>query len=504
MELSDYLRVLRAHWAGIVLITLVGAILSFGWTFTQAKVYSANASGIVSLQSNGDIGSNAVGDSLSKSKATTYVQVGESRAVAQLVITQLGLATTPEALVSNVSVSNVKDTPTINVTAKASTAEGAKSLADAWINGLAAQIKSIEAQSLVAGSSAAGSTTGDGIFLVPVESAVVPSTPIFPNVRLTIGVGALIGLILGLAYAFVRNLLDRRIRTVEAVERQFGLSVIGTLPKDKRLDDEHRIVPEADSTDYATESGQYALAEALRELRTNLQFMNVDNPPRIIVVTSPLPNDGKSTVTANLAVTLAAAGQKVVVVDGDLRKPSVTTAFGLVPGVGITDLLIGKAEIQDVLQPWGNSGNLLILGAGSIPPNPSELLGSQGMSILLHELSRDAIVLVDAPPLLPVTDAAVLAARTDGAIVVISAGKTTVDELGKALTNIAKTNGKTLGVILNRVPTKGALGRGYGYYYGSYYGTDGDTKHATKRVSAEDTAAVVNNVVPIRTGTDSR
>ncbi|MEA9986512.1 polysaccharide biosynthesis tyrosine autokinase [Subtercola sp. RTI3] len=480
---------------------MVGGLVAFGWTFTQAKVYSANSSGIVSLQSNGDIGSNAVGDSLSKSKATTYVQVGESRAVAQLVITALGLTTSPEDLVGNISVTNVKDTPTIAVTARASTADGAKTLADAWISGLAAQIKIIEAQSIAPGAAA---TDGDGIFLVPVESAIVPASPIFPNVRLTVAIGLLVGLILGLAYAIVRNLLDRRIRTVEAVERQFGLSVIGTLPTDKRLSDEHRIVPEADGADYVTESGQHALAEALRELRTNLQFMNVDDPPRIIVVTSPLPNDGKSTVTANLAVTLAAAGQKVVVVDGDLRKPSVTTAFGLVPGVGITDLLIGKAEIQDVLQPWGSSGNLLILGAGSIPPNPSELLGSQGMNILLHELARDAIVLVDAPPLLPVTDAAVLAARTDGAIVVISAGKTTSDELQKALANIAKTSGKTLGVILNRVPTKGAIGRGYGYYAAAYYGTDGKTKHATRRVTVEEASAVVNNVVPFRTGSDFR
>ncbi|UFS57877.1 polysaccharide biosynthesis tyrosine autokinase [Subtercola endophyticus] len=503
MELSDYLRVLRAHWVGIILITVLGAVVAFGWTFTQPKVYAANSSGIVSLvTASNDVGTTSVADSLAKSKAPTYVNVGESRAVAQLVIQSLGLSTSPETLVSHVTVTNVKDTPTIDVSATASTAQGAKDLADAWITALAAQIKVIETDSASPGSTS-DSTIGS-IFLQPVESAIVPTSPVSPNVKLAVALGALIGLILGLVYAVVRNLLDRRIRTSESIERQFGLSVIGSLPKDRRLDDENRIVPEADTTDYASQSGSHALPEALRELRTNLQFMNVDNPPRIIVVTSPLPNDGKSTVTANLAVTLAAAGQKVIVVDGDLRKPSVTSAFGIVPGVGITDLLIGKAEIQDVLQPWGTSGNLLVLGAGSIPPNPSELLGSQGMNVLLHELARDAMVLVDAPPLLPVTDAAVLSARTDGAIVVVSAGKTTTDELTKALANIAKTSGKTLGVILNRVPTKGALGRGYGYYYGSYYGKDSKkTKHATPRLEHEDTVEVVNNVVPIRTGTDS-
>jgi capsular exopolysaccharide synthesis family protein len=500
LELSDYLRVLRTHFAGIILITLLGALVAWGWTFTQTKVYSADSSGIVSLASSAnDVGTVSVGDSLAKSKATTYVALGGSRTVAQLVIDSLSLKTTPEALVSHVTVTNTKDTPTINVTATASTPEGAKNLADAWITGLATQITQLQTGST---GDAAGSAA---ITLVPIESAVVPTSPIFPNVRLSIALGALIGLILGLVYAVIRNLLDRRIRSVDTIERLFKLAVIGTLPRDKGLDDENRIVPDSGAVGFGegSKEGHRALSEALRELRTNLQFMNVDNPPRIIVVTSPMPNDGKSTVTANLAVTLAAAGQKVVVVDGDLRKPSVTTAFGIVPGVGITDLLIGKAEIQDVLQPWGATGNLLVLGAGSIPPNPSELLGSQGMNILLHELSRDAIVLVDAPPLLPVTDGAILAARTDGAIVVVSAGKTTVDELEKALANISKTSGKTLGVILNRVPTKGSLGRGYGYYYGSYYG-EKTSKHKTKALQQDEVQDAVNNVVPIRTGTDGR
>ncbi|MEF2977464.1 polysaccharide biosynthesis tyrosine autokinase [Subtercola sp. YIM 133946] len=501
MDLSDYLRIFRSHWVAIIALTVLGALLGWGWTFTQPKVYQADSSGIVAISSaGGGIGSISVGDSLSKSKATTYVSLGESRAVAQRVIDTLGLTTTPEQLVGHVTVVNTKDTPTLSVTAQADSPEKAKALADGWITALAAQITTIEGPAQAADpTSGADAST---IALVPVESAVMPSQPISPNVRIALAAGLAIGFLLGVAFAIIRNILDRRIRASEAIERLFGLSVIGTLPRDSRLTDENRIVPTAANTDYSKKGDGHALPEALRELRTNLQFMNVDNPPRIIIVTSPMPNDGKSTVTANLAVTLAAAGEKVIVVDGDLRRPSVTKAFGLVPGVGITDLLIGKAEIQDVLQPWGETGNLLILGAGSIPPNPSELLGSEGMNVLLHELSKDAIVFVDAPPLIPVTDAAILAARGDGALVVVSAGKTTTDELAKALDNIGKTNGKTLGVILNRVPTRGALGRSYGYYYGSYYG-ESDTKHANRSISAEDTADVINNVVPIRTGTGS-
>ncbi|QWT24871.1 polysaccharide biosynthesis tyrosine autokinase [Subtercola sp. PAMC28395] len=486
------------------MITIIGGLVAWGWTFTQAKVYQANSSGIVALSTSGDIGSTSVGDSLAKSKAVTYVGLGESRAVAQLVITNLGLKTSPEALVGNVTVTNVLNTPTLKVSAKAATAEGAKSLADAWITGISQQITLIETGQTSTNSDSVGQ--GGEIRLVPVESAVVPAAPIFPDVKLSTGVGLLIGLIAGLIYAFVRNLLDLRIRTADAIEKEFDLSVVGTLPRDKSLSDDKRILAAIGDTPDGNKNGHegFALAEALRELRTNLQFMNVDDPPRIIVITSPMPNDGKSTVTANLAVTLAAAGQRVIVVDGDLRKPSVITAFGLIAGVGITDLLIGKAEIQDVLQPWGNTGNLLVLGAGSIPPNPSELLGSQGMKVLLRELSKDALVLVDAPPLLPVTDGAILAARADGAIIVVSAGKTNVDELRKSVTNIAKANGTTLGIVLNRVPTKGALGRSYGYYRGSYYGADSKTKFSATRASRPEFETEISNVVPIRTGTGSR
>lgn len=473
MELRDVLRLLRDHWLAIVAAILLGTIVAFGWSLTQKAVYQADSQGIVRVASAGS-GENAVyatqvADSLAKSKVASYLPIATSRDVASIVIDSLGLNVSPASLIGNITVTSEVDSAVLTVSARASSGEGAQKLADAWVTALATRIQQVDSGAAAGDTAAAGTSL---VTLDTVQSAAIPTSPVYPNIRLVLGVGALVGLVIGLIYAFVRNTLDRRIRTAEMVERLFDLPVVGTLPIDKRLTADNRIVPEADTTDYISSDGRHALAESLRELRTNLQFMNVDSPPRIIVVTSPLPADGKSTVTANLAVTLAASGQRTVVVDGDLRKPTVAKAFGLVPGVGLTDLLIGKAELQDVLQPWGPSGNLWILGAGSIPPNPSELLGSNGMDILLHEIAREAIVIVDAPPLLPVTDGAILTARTDGALVVISAGKTTTDELGKAIQNLERVSGHTLGVILNRVPPRGQLGRGYGYYYTSYYGTD--------------------------------
>ncbi|SMH46145.1 capsular exopolysaccharide family [Rathayibacter oskolensis] len=484
MELRDVLRLLRDHWLAIVAAILLGTLVAFGWSLTQKPRYVADSQGIVSVALADSEQSQAVyqqqiATTVANSALKTYLPIATSRDVAQIAIENLGLDVSASTLIGAITVQAETDAPVMKVTASASTAEGAQKLADAWVSAIATRIQQVNAETGV----------GDTVSLSVVQAASLPSSPAYPNLRLVLAVGALVGLVLGLVYAFVRNTLDRRIRTAEMVERLFDLPVVGTLPVDKRLSETNRIVPEADTTDYVKSDGKHALAEALRELRTNLQFMNVDSPPRIIVVTSPLPSDGKSTVTANLAVTLAASGQRTVVVDGDLRKPTVAKSFGLVPGVGLTDLLIGKAELQDVLQPWGPSGNLWILGAGSIPPNPSELLGSNGMDILLHEIAREAIVIVDAPPLLPVTDGAILTARTDGALVVISAGKTTTDELAKAIQNLERVSGHTLGVILNRVPPRGQVGRGYGYYYTSYYGSE--RSGARPEPAAEPTPSAV-------------
>ena len=196
--------------------------------------------------------------------------------------------------------------------------------------------------------------------------------------------------------------------------------------------------------------------------------MDIDNPPRVIVVTSPQQGDGKSTIAANLAAAVAVSGQPIVLVDADLRRPSIAESFGLVEGAGLTDVLVGRVETEDVLQQDAQHPNLSILAAGAIPPNPSEMLGSQVMHNLLRQLAQDAIVIVDAPPLLPVTDAAVLTAVADGAFVVVSTGKTLDTELESALGHLETVNGRALGVIFNRVARRDSAG---GYYTG-YYQTE--------------------------------
>lgn len=464
MELTDNWRVVRAHWIAIVLITLAGGFTAYGWTQIQPKVYSADASGLLSTGVTSDLSTALAGDTYAKSRVKAYMDVAKSRTVAEYAISELGLDTSPDVLITKVSVLNPLDTPVIKVTANAASPEQARDLAEAWIDGIGKQVTELENADAPPESNDRSIVTFKSL-----DSAVLPTEQSSPNTRLVVALGLLIGLAIGVAYAFLRNVFDRRIRSSERLERETGLPVIGMIPYNKHFTESERIVISQGANDVHHSSSEHDVAEAMRELRTNLKFMDVDNPPRTIVVTSSLPGEGKSTVAANLAIAIAASGENVVVVDGDLRRPSVARIFGVLPGVGLTDVLIGRAELQDVLQPWGENGRLSVLGAGSVPPNPSELLGSNAMHTVVEELSRQAIVLIDAPPLIPVTDAAILTARTDGALILAYARRTTYDAMTHALQNLERVKGRALGVILNGLPRGSGASDGYGYRYRGYY-----------------------------------
>ena len=454
MELSDYLRVFRAHWIGVIALVLAGVAAAAAWSLLQPKVYTADASGFVTARGASDLGSSMVGDQLAQSKVKSYLDIGTWRAVAEFAIEELGLQASPEQLVGQVRVTNPSGTVILQVAASASTPERARDLAEVWLRGIIAQVELIE--------SADG--TAAPVTVLPGDSARLPTEPSSPNLRQNLALGALAGALLGAGYALVRDRLDQRIRTPDGLEAATGLSAVGVLP----LGDEAKELGLLPLEPDARGGAWTALAEAFRGLRTNLQYMNVDDPPRAIVVTSPLPGDGKSFTAANLAITIAATGQRVVLVDGDLRRPRLADLFGLPTGGGLSDLLAGRAEPADVLQPIGTSG-LRLLSAGSIPPNPSEILGSERMRHLIAELTADALVIIDSPPLLPVTDAAILSTRADGALVVVGAGKTTYDVLDHALDLLEKARAKPLGVVLNRAPTSGAASSYYGYHYAKDY-----------------------------------
>ncbi|WP_062071331.1 polysaccharide biosynthesis tyrosine autokinase [Demequina sediminicola] len=453
MELSDYGKALRAHWIAIVLVTVACALLAYLFTTTQPRVYTSNASAIITTGVSEDINQALIGDNYAKSRVQSYVDIGSSRTVAEYVIEDLGLDASPESLVGQVSVTNPEDTAVLLVTANAGTPEDAQALAQSWVDGMAVAVSLLEND--VSDPADVPDADGSIVRLQSLDSATLPGAPSSPNVRFTVALGLLVGLILGITYALVRASLDRRLRTPASIAKEFTLPVIGTIPHDASI--AKRGVASA-TPDFATD-------ESIRELRTNLQFMDVDNPPRILTVTSPLPGDGKSTATIKLAQAIAESGQKVIVVDGDLRRSKIVEYLDLVQGAGLTDVLVGRAQVEDVLQPYGATGNLWVLGSGSTPPNPSELLGSSTMRETLRKLDASAMVLIDAPPLIPVTDAAILTARTDGALVVVRAGRTTIDILDRALASIDKVRGRALGVILTGMARSGPDSKYYGYSY---------------------------------------
>lgn len=508
MELQDYLRILRPQWWMILLSVALGVMLAYGWTLLQPKVYEADVTGIVQLTTGGGAGDEIVAQNLALAKVTSYIQYGTSRSVAERTIEELGLDTTPEALVGKISVTNPDKTPIIKVTASSSTPTGARDLASTWLASMVKQIKSVESTTQqvtkeVNGESVTTTETVDPLLnLVPIDSAVLPSAPSSPNVRLALALGGLIGLVVGIGYAVLRHTLDRRVRSAGKVESETGVPVVGTIPVNRGFTDENRLIPTGaggiDERDKRTTEGHSA-AEALRELRTNLQFMDVDNPPRVIVLTSPVPGDGKSTIAANLAITVALSGQRVVLIDGDLRKPMVSTVFHLPDGGGLTDVLSGRANITDVLHTWSGAKTLQILTAGKIPPNPSEVLGSDRMNQLVQWFAEQALVIIDAPPLLAVTDAAILANRADGAFVVTGVGKTTYDMLNRALTMLTRSNSRVMGVILNRVPRRGIDAEYYGYrgYYHQQERGDEREAAASNR-SSKDRKGTVSAEAPFR------
>ena len=265
MELSDYLRVLRAHWTGVVALILASIAAAAVFNLTQPKVYAANATGFVSAGNDSNPALGSVADTLAKSRAKSYVDIAQSRATAQGVIDELSLKASPSALIGNISVDQPLDTVLIKITARASTPIESQQLADAWVKALAKQVAQVE------------NPSGKGkaaLKVVPIEAAALPTAPISPRTRLNLLIGLVIGVLLGLAYALVRNQLDRRLRSASAVEKQFGVTVAGAIPAASDLSHDPGKPAAIAVQQRSAKLKQSESAEAFRKLRTNLQFMS--------------------------------------------------------------------------------------------------------------------------------------------------------------------------------------------------------------------------------------
>lgn len=465
MEFKDYWRILRNHWLGALCCVIATALLALSWSLAQPKVYAAVSTGFVTTGTVGDAGLESLGDSLAKSRVKSYVVLATDRTTSQMVASRLGLTDSPSQLAGRIDIEQPPDTVNLQITATGPTPQEAQALADTWVQALADRVHQVENRG--------GSKQESTISIEPSASAELPTAPISPQPLRNALIGALLGAILGTAYATGRNQLDRRIRSSEQITR-LGTSTVASIPEIAGVGRNLGIVATGRAQEKSTQA-----AEGFRKLRTNISYLDVDNPPRIIVVTSPSQGDGKSSVAANLSAVIAVSGQPVTLIDGDLRRPRVAKALDLPGEVGLTDVLAARVSLDDALQQHPTLTTLRVLPAGDRPPNPSELLGSKAMRKLLRALSRTSMVIVDAPPLLPVTDAAVLTRASDGALVVVSAGRTLDTHLEAALDNLTNVQGRVLGVVLNRVTRRRTTSDYYKQQY--YYRYDEDRSRSRGR-----------------------
>ncbi|MCV7582228.1 polysaccharide biosynthesis tyrosine autokinase [Micrococcus luteus] len=470
VSLRDVLRFVRRYWPALLVAPLVGVLATALWSIVQTPRYTSTTSAVVSIGAADNIGVALTADNLAKSKAQQYAELGDSRALAESVVQELSFPLSVEDALEATGVESAPGGALLEITAEESTSERAQELSQAWTQALAERVQDLESSESAPGSS-----------IISVEilaDANLPASPSWPNIPLVLALGAGTGLLIGLGYALARHLLDNRIRSSSMIEERYGLSILGTIPQVGR--------PKKDATgararifvDQQAEThnrATFRTTEAFKELRTNIDFLRPDDAPQVITVTSAHPGEGKSSIVTNLAVTLAQAGREVVLIDADLRRPVLSETLGLVGGVGVTDVMLGQATVRDVAQTVVDLPNLSFIGAGRIPPNPSEILGSDRFHDMVRSLADNALVLIDAPPLLPVTDGAILARRFDGCVLVVSAGRPTVDELDKAISNVQNIGGHILGVVLNRVPTTGSEASSYHYYGQTYYGQEDTT-----------------------------
>ena len=493
MTLRDYWRVVaRRKW--LVILSLVLAVgTALGLSLAQTPIYAASSEVLVQPRSSGSLFDVETGTLSSSSARTieTEIQVVEGETVRARVQEDLGL----EELPPPADASAVGDTDVIEVSVRNEVAATARALADAYalayievrreqsvnellaasgevqekVTELQAQIDALpdddpRASALVAQQANfeqmldqlqvdAALRTGGASIIAPAE---LPTDPVEPEPERAAMLAGVVGLLVGLGAAFLVDYLDASVKREEDLARLTTLPVLATVPVDKPPDDQPISVSQPD--DYAVET--------YRGLRTNLQFLGLDRSLRVIQCTSSIAGEGKTTTATNLAVVLARAGHRVVVVDADLRRPRLHKVFPVEPMPGLTDVLLGESVDRVVRSSGLGDGAVLdVVPCGDVPPNPSELLSNQRARLLLTELSgRYDYVVVDSAPILPVADSVALANAVDGVVLVVQVGRVTSANVVDSLERLQRVNAPVVGLVLNQAT---AIDRS-GYRYGGY------------------------------------
>ena len=446
VDLHGYVQAVRKYWWLVLLVTGLCVGASIVLTYTATPQYESSVTFFVSTPPTAD-GTALQADQYAQRRVNSYVGLLTSEKLAQSVIDTAHLDMTVSEVTG--SIAAAADLNTVLLTATVTNSSPEQSLA------ITTAISTQFGQ-MVAQLDNHGSPESANVVLNVVSGPTLNPVPVSPRKSLNIGLGVLLGLALGLASAILREVLDNTVRSPQVLRTLSDAPVLGVIAADRGSKKSPLIVDN---------HARSVRAEAFRQLRTNLQFIDATRPVGVLVVTSSIAGEGKSTTAINLAVSFSDSGRRVLLIEADLRRPRVAEYLGLEGAVGLTNVLVGQAAIDDVLQPWGRGG-LTVLPSGTIPPNPSELMGSPLMAELIIQLRKSFdMIIIDTPPLLPVTDAAVASRLADGVVVVVRYGKTTRNQVSTALRSLAAVDARVLGTVLTMSPVKGAEAySAYGYY----------------------------------------
>jgi capsular exopolysaccharide synthesis family protein len=484
--LSDYLRAVRKRWWVVVGAVVLGVLVAGGLLVTATPVYQSKVTFYVSLSTDGDTsGSPFAANQFAQQRATSYAELLSSDKVGDLVRTDTGLDLTPSQIARTITGTVQANTVLLTATVADSNKNQALTIASSVGDVFPRLVTELDAQ-----------VSSDGSVSLTVVTG--PTTPgkVSPRPSIYVGLGFLVGLALGLFAAIIRQRLDTTVRSDEDLEAVSPLPILGSIPEDNTARTSPLVWGQRTTS---------PRAEVYRRLRTNLEFVDVDHSPQVIVLTSSLPAEGKSVTSANVALSFADSGKRTVLIEADLRKPKVSEYFEVDNGIGLTNVLAGHVAVEHVLQPWGRT-RLSLIPSGPSVPNPAEALGSRMMRELVAHLRKSYdYVIIDSPPILPVTDAAVLATVADGVVFVVRDGHIKRQQIQASLQALAAVDARMLGFVMNMRPAK--RGETYGTY-GPYmqYGSSGDLSEAIDLSAdtglARSRSRIRTNATPT-TGTDA-
>ena len=445
MELTDILAALRTRWWLLLVGLVLGGSAALAYTMLTTPMYTSTTQFFVTTTQSGSTSDRLQGSELSQQRAASYAELLKGTLLPTRVVEQLDLDISARTLSDRIEATALPETVLIDVSVQDPSPARAQQIAEALADEFIDRVDELES-----------TDAGDGSIEVTVaEPADRPTGTTSPNRLLALAAGLAAGLALGGALALLYARLDTSLKDPDEAAVLSGVPTIGLIRRDDSIE-----------TTYANgQEGRSLVAEDFRRLRANLQYLRVDEPPAVIMVTSAMPSEGKTTTTLNLALALADAGRRVTIIDADLRRPKVAAYLDLVEGAGLTSVLTGTADIEDVTQRFGEQ-DLWVIASGPTPPNPGELLASAQMSTLIEKLrAQNDFVLVDAPPLLPVADSSGLSAHVDGVLLCVRYGVTRKHQVQQASTALDQVGASKLGLVLNMVPSRAKeMSGSYSYY----------------------------------------